>query len=384
MKIYFVFICLFLLTRCGHKNNVSQTYSNSKLEYYYDTTYQSYKGDFTKQYVGGIDLHFKDSTTYIVFNFCGHHQLKIIDYFSDSLLELVLYNSTFQEVYTDIKKNDIYVLTVDGKVWQYCKGSINNELIFDLMSDSIFKKSGLVVNESKPGGDQHINIPENMMYFRLRQDYENMAGTYSKLDCDYPNFGKYNLQTNKIEFFGKEPHFSIYQEYGLVSNLYDLFIGDSIITSNGYNGLIQIINTLNNKIRVIKAKSNFDVKPIKKWRYHSWMKDAKNKKMQHWLQSPNYESLFYNPYTKKYYRIFHPRMEKLNADGLLNTDQDKQSVLMVFDEKLKLIDEILLPIKRLQVLKLIPIKDGVSIFIPELYKIDSFQKTYGFFNIHHN
>lgn len=57
---------------------------------------------------------------------------------------------------------------------------------------------------------------------------------------------------------------------------------------------------------------------------------------------------------------------------------------MVFDEKFKLIDEVLLPIKRLNVIKLFPIKDGVSIYLPELFKIDTNQIKKGFLNIHHN
>jgi hypothetical protein len=57
-------------------------------EYTYDTIYRTYRGDFTQQSVGGIDLHWKDSTTYVVYNFCGANQLKIIDFQSDSVLEL--------------------------------------------------------------------------------------------------------------------------------------------------------------------------------------------------------------------------------------------------------------------------------------------------------
>lgn len=372
-----------MLSNCGMEKT-PLNYSESKLNYHFDTIFKTYKGDFTKQYVGGIDLHFKDSTTYVVYNYCGSNQLKIIDFASDSVLELPFYNPDFKKIYSEIKKRDIYVLAVDGKIFQYCNSKLDHEIVFDLMKDSIFKNSGLLPANYKAGGDQHIRIPENVIYFTLEPDYENANGKYSKMNYGYPKFGKFNFTDNTLQFFDKEPHFVPYQDYGLVSNRYSLFIGDSIITSDGTNGLIRIINTKNNTTQTVEAKSKYDIYPLKKWRYHKGMKDAHNKKMQHWIESSGYESLFYNPFTKKYYRIFHPKMDKLNSDGLNNTMEDKPCVLMVFDEKFKLIDEVLLPIKRLNVIKLFPIKDGVSIYLPELFKIDTNQIKKGFLNIHHN
>lgn len=105
-----------MICSCDIKSYHTSIYSANNSQFYYDTIYKAYQGDFTKQYVGGIDLHFKDSTTYIVYNYCGSNQLKIIDFASDSVLELPFYNPDFKKIYSEIKKRDVYVLAVDGKI----------------------------------------------------------------------------------------------------------------------------------------------------------------------------------------------------------------------------------------------------------------------------
>lgn len=159
-KIYSLCISILLFLQCGvRKQEVYPiSYSKPKLGYHFDTIFRTYKGNFTKQYVGGIDLIFKDSTTFIVYTFCGSNELKIVDFASDSLLELQMYNPDFKQLHTTIKEKDIFVLTPDGKIWQYCEGTPNKEPYFDLMTDSIFKNSGLVPTGYKPGSDQYIRI----------------------------------------------------------------------------------------------------------------------------------------------------------------------------------------------------------------------------------
>ncbi len=320
----------------------------------------------------------------ILSNYCGINQLKIIDFASDSVLELPWFNPEFKKIYVKLGQQDIFVTDQTGKVEQFCNSNLNRETFLDLMSDSLFKNSGLMVADYKAGGDQYVDVRENVFYLRLKQDYESTSAKYSKMNSGYPSFGKLNLGTKKIEFFGKEPLFEPDQTYGLISNLHYLYKGDSIITCHGHDGQINIINTIDGSVKQYNAKSKYDIYPVKKWKYHKWMKDAKNKKMQHWIQSPSYESLFYNPYTKKYYRVFHPKLDPLNKDGLSNTGEDKECVLMVFDEKFKLVDEVLLPVKRLNLVKLFPIKDGVAIYLPYLFKVEPNKMTYSYLNIHHN
>jgi hypothetical protein len=290
-------------------------------------------------------------------------------------------------IYSELKAKDLVILTMDGKVWRYCNGTTEVEEICDVFADSGFKKSGLIPWESKRGGDQHIRVPENVIYFNLRQDYDDSTGKYSKKDSGFPNFARLNLEDGSVQLFGKLPAYSPYQDYGLHSSQFSLWIGDSIITSNACNGEIKIINTQSNKTKTMRIKSRYDTIPIEKFNYKGDFSDKKNAKFKHGLLAPNYESLFYNPYNGNYYRIFHPKMEEFNAEGLNNTEYDKEAVLMVFDKNLKLLDEVLLPVKRSQILKLFPIKDGVAITLPDSFRYNGYKGTESYtrvyLNVHH-
>jgi hypothetical protein len=272
-------------------------------------------------------------------------------------------------IYSELKAKDLVILTMDGKVWRYCNGTTEVEEICNVFADPEFKKSGLIPWEYNPGGNQYIRVPENVIYFNLRQDYDDSTGKYSKKEWGFPNFARLNLEDSSVQLFGKEPEYISNRNYGLHSMQYSLCIGDSIITSNACNGEIGIINTQSNKTKTIRIKSRYDTVLIEKFNYKGDFSDKKNAKFKHGLLAPNYESLFYNPYNGNYYRIFHPKIEEFNAQGLNNTEYDKEAVLMVFDKDLKLLDEVLLPVKTSpRILKLFPIKDGVAIALPDSFR----------------
>ncbi len=373
------------ISSCGASNSATKEMHSSRFEYTYDTIYRSYNGDFSQNYVGGIDLHWVDSTTYVVYNYCGSNQLKILDFQTDSILELPLFNPGCKQVYTEIKGNDLYMLAPDGKVWLYCERTPQIDLVCDLSTNILFRNTGLVLSDYKPGGDQHINVPNDVLYFNMRQDYDLTTGKYSKWKSGYPTFAKLNLTDGTVQVFGKEPKYISNEDYGLNSRQFSLYLGDSIIITNECNAEITIINTLGNTSKIIVEKSRFDTVPIKKFHRWKYKSNLRTEKFKHGTLSPGYESLYYNPYTKKYYRIFHPEMPEYNSEGLLNTEFDKKCVLMVFDQNLRLVDEVLLPIKRLQTLKLFPLKDGIAIYLPELFKVDGTSgMTFSYFGIHHN
>jgi len=377
-------LLIVVISSCGTSNSATKEIYSSRFEYSYDTIYRSYNGDFSQNYTGGIDLHWVDSITYVVYNYCGSNQLKVLDFQTDSILELPLFNPGCKQVYSEIYGNDLYLLTPDGKVWLYCDRTTHTELVCDLSINTSFKNTGLVLSDYKPGGDQHINVPNSVLYFNLRQDYELTTGKYSKWKSGYPTFAKLNLTDNTVQVFGKEPTYISNGQYGLISTQFSLYFGNSIIVSNQCNGEITIINTIENVTKTTTEKSRFDTVAIKKFRRWMYRSNRTSEKFKHGMLAPCYESLFYNPYTKRYYRIFHPEMPEYNSEGLLNTEFDKKCVLMVFDENLKLIDEVLLPLKRQQTLKLFPLKDGVAIYLPELFKVEGTTgMTFSYLGIHH-
>ncbi|MCO5259540.1 MAG: DUF4221 domain-containing protein [Crocinitomicaceae bacterium] len=386
MKIlkYFLiyYLLFFFFSSCSSLKDV-ETRQFSKFNYEFDTISKVYHSDFTKQYTGGIDVLTDFKTNYVVYNFCSDNTIKIINHLNDSVLILNQFNPDCKEVNTRIIGNDVYVILNSNKVYLYCDKSQNKELALDLMDIEKFKQSGLTVEWNKRGGDQHVNIPKNNFYFRVNQNYDDSLGKYSNDVSNYPAFAKLNIQSKEIDFYGKTPYFSEYREYGLISDFYDLYIGDSIITCNSISGTIEVINTLNNQSQFYTVKSKYDTEPIEKIVYPEDNKNINDVKMKHWLLSPYYESLFYNPFTNYYYRIFHPKMDELNEKGLLNTEFDKKCMLMVLNSKFELIDEVLLPIHKLQILKLYPTENGVLISLPDLGEVSKDKIDFKFLKISH-
>lgn len=355
----------------------------SHFRYEYDTITRTYHSDFTKGYTGGIDVIFQDSTLLQIYNFCRANEIKIVDYTNEVAYSLPQYNPECDQIYTTLRGNDVYVTTRDNKIYVYCDKGQERQLLVDLMEIDQFKQSGLTVEWSKPGGDQQVNVSDNTLYFRVNQNYHDSLGKYSVPDYDFPAFAKLNLETKELNFYGNMPYWDVYSEYGFVSDCSDLYVGDCIIAHNKVNGEIEKINTMTGETLKKVIKSRFDIVPIKKVNYPEDKRDVNNIKMKHYVLSPYYEPLFYNPYTNYYYRIFHPAMDEFNADGLLNTAEDKKCVLMVLNADLKLIDEVLLPINDGMILKLTPTENGVEIYLPELANRTEEKAIFKFLRIQH-
>lgn len=374
------YLTFFFIGCTSHKE--LETYV-SHFRYEYDTIMRSYNTDFTKGYTGGIDVIFQDSSLFKVYNFCRVNEIKIVNYMNETVYSLPQYNSNCDVIYTAIRNNDVYVTTTDNKIYVYCDKGRERELVIDLMQIDQFKQSGLTVEWVKPGGDQQVNVPDKIIYFRVNQNYDDSLGKYSTPEYDFPTFAKLNIETKELNFYGKTPYSDVYGQYGFVSDGFDLYIGDYIIAHNAVNGEIEKINTLTGKITKTLVKSRFDKIPIEKVNYPEDKKDVNNIKMKHYLLSPHYEPLFYNPYTNCYYRIFHPMMNEFNSEGLLHTAQDKKSVLMVLNSNFELMDEVFLPINQMMVLKLIPTQNGVEIYLPELANRTEQKATFQFLSIQH-
>lgn len=379
--IHFVLALLLFSQGCASQKELSVHVP--VFDYKYDTITKVYYSDFTKASTGGIDVLTDSETNFVAYNYCGDNTIKIIDHSTDSTIIINQYNENCKEINTRIVDNDIYVVTADNKVLLYCDKEANSELFIDLMQIDKFKQSGLTVERHKRGGDQHVNISKDHIYFRVNQNYDDNLGHFSNLDSGYPAFAKLNIISKDIRFYGATPYFSEYSEYGFISHYYDLYVGDSIITSTSINGEIEIISTLSGETSKKELKSKFDATPIQKIIYPTNKADVNNVKTKHYLTSPNYEPLFYNPFTKYYYRIFHPALDELNEQGLLNTESDKKCVLMILNQEMELIDEVLLPINRMQILKLYPTKSGVKISLPELVNVTPEKVTFKFLTVNH-
>ncbi len=356
----------------------------SNLKYEFDTTYHVYSTDMTGKTTGGIDLHFFDSTISIIYNYCGEHKLKIFKPFTNEFNELIL-KTDCTKFYSKETKDNYFTLTRDGNLMCFSKNKIPSPfLIKNIKQDSSLYKLGLDIEQYKPGSGMHININDSVFYFRIMRGFDNRKGKYSSKSSGFPIFCKYNVYTDQMKLFGKQPQYVENSWFGLASNIYDLFIGDSIITSESVNGKITIINTLNKKEKEILVKSNFDTVPFEMFNFPKNGQDAKSLKMQHFIESPLYDPLYYNPYTTSYYRVFHPAMTKYNDNGLLNTSYDKKCILMILDENFNLLDEVILPIKRMQAFQLIPTYNGIEICLPDLYKYEKEQTVYSFLSVKHS
>jgi hypothetical protein len=332
--------------------------------YIFDTIVRRYKVDFNTQLVSGQDLVYIGDNAWLQYSFCKRGQLVFCNTDSDSTMILNLLNPDCQKIHGTINPGGIYVVTSHDKVLYYENGVFLPVVIMDLNKDvPEFAGSGMKAEWYKPGSDQKYRIPEDVIYFRVNQEWDSLHGKYSHYKAGYPISAKLNAKTRKLDFFGKTPKFAAYDDYGLLSNVFDLYIGDTIIYTDAISGRIKVVNTLTGEETDLIQQSRFQTAPVREFHYsklrkHSGMREAK---WEHGLLSASYEPLFFNPHDEKYYRLFHPQMNKYRADGLQNSDYDKITILMVLDRNLKLLEELVLPVNGSHFVKLFPSREGLTI-----------------------
>jgi hypothetical protein len=351
--------------------------------YSIDTINRQYDIGMTGSVAGGPDLHLTDSSQCRIYNCCSLNKLILIDHFSLGFGSFYQLNPNCEKQFTKKTENGIYLMNRAGDLYFYENNKTLPKIISNLNKDSILFKLGLDLEQFRPGSRMYVNVADSIMYIRLMKSFQATKGKYSRKDSGYPIFCKYNIVTEKKQFFGSQPKHIEHFYYGLHSVLYDLYIGDSIYTSECINGNITVINTLDNSVKTITSKSKFDTVEIKPFIIRKNMKDPKSLKMKHALLSPYYEALHYNPYNGYYYRIFHPALSEMNENGLFNTSYDKQCVLMIFDENLKLVDEKMLPIKTDRCFSLFPIENGIEMYIPDAFEFSESSSKYSFLKITH-
>jgi len=397
MKVLFYLSITIVIIIQGCASNKEIASHEGKLDFHYDTIYHNYSVDLTKQITGGTDLHVSDTSLILTYNYCGNNQLVCLNPLKDNYTVLNLETGCLK-VFTKQIKSGYYALNRNGDLFFYNTkeqekipnsmkldfSGIQGEIIANLKSDSLLWRLGLDIEQYKPGSGMLYNISDSILYFRVMKSFDTDKGFYSQKNSDFPVFCRYNISTNEKRFFGSKPLSVERSWYGLCSEIYDLYVGDSIIVSEGANAKIKIINTRNNKTKTVEVKSKYDTKPIKEFVLPRNLENAKTSKLQHFLQSPLYEAVYYNPYTKSYYRIFHPALDKYNSNGLLNTSYDKNCVLMVLDKNFKLIDEVIIPLKAAQAFQIRPIKSGVEVCLPDLNEQTSKKTKYAFLKITHS
>lgn len=370
MKVLFSIVpLLLLLNACGTSEQI-KIYSSpaeSVLSYQFDTVYSSYAMDMTNRVTGAPDLHVLDTSLYLVRNYCGAGELIITEFNSTNFRRLLMFNPSCNDVYTKVSSDVVYALLQDDAFFKFTSASRQGKGLGKLMTDSVLNTLGLAIDDYKSGANMYVNVSNNIFYFRVRQNYDTKKGKYSKVRHGYPFVAKYDIETHDIRFFGNVPDYIAEQHYGLNSTIYDLFIGDSIIVSEAPSGKISVINTVTNAISDIEVKSTYDTLPIQKFKMPHKFENRKTAKVEHSLVSPQYGAMYYNPFTQCYYRIFHPAMPREKENGLLNSDYDKQCVLMILDKQFNLIDEKLLPLKTGNAHAILPIKNGVQLYLPELF-----------------
>jgi hypothetical protein len=352
------FFCLFLFLQLfGCRQYKLDRHGQNQLSDF-DTITRVLNINFNIRKNGGNDLVFHDSTFYDIFDFCGDSTLKIVNLKNNELNILNYHDPNCGQVYASIKKDGIFVVSVDNVLYKYTGKNKEKEKVLDLMSIDSFKNSGLTAWWHKVWGNQYINIPDSIIYFRLEKNLDVEHGKYTLLDSLYPIFAKLNLKTKEIDFFGHKSGVGP----GLMHNTFQLYMEDSIFVSYSYTDKIERINTISGETYVYRTKSSFDTIPIQTFKY-----DESNytlqKNIKHCLETANYGPLYYNPYNKHFYRIFYPYLPERDAKGEMNTDFDKECVLMIMDQNLNLKKEVVLPVKWSKLMTLFPVPNGVDFFM---------------------
>ena len=364
LKIALSLITLGILAACSVSNKeLSYTAPEN---YFIDTISRTWNYDMTARYTGGGDLLAYRNDIWSLTNLCGANMLVFTNIAKDSVIELMLMNPDCGKVHPYMNEEGIYVILQDGRVLLYPHGSKYPSLKYNLLTDiPAFKESGLAPEWYKAGSDEKIRTENDWMYFRVNQNYDDSLGKYSNYMVGFPTTAKLNLKTKEVQFFGSMPKYVADGNYGHLSMLYDLYVGDSVIYSTPIHGNITVINTQSGKASTVKSSSDYQRGRVEKFEYKKDipLTEQRGSKAEHSTYSAMYEPLFYNPYNDHYYRVFHPAMEKHSEDGLLNTEFNKFNILMIYNKDLKLIDEVVLPVRSGRTTKLWPVQNGVEFVI---------------------
>lgn len=377
IRVLFCFTVILHLVSCQTNKKLVTTQGFTA-----DTTTIVYDGDFTANYTGGLDLLTRNESSYMVFNYCGDNTIKVLDQNNSQFDILNAYNPDCNLINTRITNQMSYLLGEDN-ILKTFNNQHPNKVICELHLDSIeeFYQSGLTTDWYKAGGDQHVETPDNIIFFRVNLSLDRENGKFSDYNYGYPVVGKLNLKDTTVSFYGKISQFISDDLYGLHSEIFDLYVKNNIYLSNGVNGEVIRFNTEINEIDTFNCVSSNDDVSIEQLVYPADVVNKKDVKMQHALTQPHYSSLFYNPYKLEFYRIFYPYLAEKDKNGLLNTSLDKKCFLMVFDENLSIKDEFELPYNSNRIFKLIPTKNGVKFYIPELFSLDNTKFTIAFLNV---
>ena len=380
-SIWVLLPCALFTTGCKHGSNGDPVH---KPDYSYDTISKFYRGDFSKAVTGGTDLIFQDQTTYIAYNYCGSGEVKIMDHLSSDVFSVPLVYADCKKLFTSIKNGKVYLVYQNAEIWEYDLKTKQNKLFYDLNKNKLFRYSGLRIEEYKPGSDQQVIRSDRYIYFRVNQDFDDSSGIYSRYTYAYPIFAKFDLRSKKLAFFGKQPKEVSYNEYAIYSMMFDLYLGDTIVTSEAYSGKIELIDTKTGKVKTLVRKSRYDKGNMRKLIFNEITSDMKDKERSHMITEPNYEALYYNPYNRYYYRVFHPKMALKDKNGSYNTIDDKRAILMVFDRNFRLLDEVELPVRDGMVMKLLPDRKGMDFILPYSIVTGDRQISYDLFRIIHD
>lgn len=162
--------------------------------------------------------------------------------------------------------------------------------------------------------------PQNFSYYKKPID-----ATYSLLNR--------KIQLNKI-FQSKLLQKNI---YGLVRNACKIS-HDSLGIITFYNDPnIYVYNYNTGKSDTLGGKSSHQLKEIVSLE-KKYIND-KDVQYKHFMLSPWYVSISWDPYRHVYYRFFINGINEKSDDGLFNTFKDKHVILMVFNERFDLLAE---------------------------------------------
>lgn len=154
-----------------------------------------------------------------------------------------------------------------------------------------------------------------------------------------------DLETEKVALLPiKYPVKYQNEFYGIATNPSRTVVEDYSIYSFPVDPNIYCYDRMKDTLLVYGGRSAFQkaaANPLDK-KY----KNDIEKQFQHLVLSPNYVKILYDKYRALYYRFFLQDIPLKNEEGLYNTWQDKKLVLMVFDNEMKLIEEVDLGINK--------------------------------------
>lgn len=251
---------------------------------------------------------------------------------------------------------EIYLFTVEGKVFQLCNEKFN--LIDDFLRPETLSKIGLLANTTFGLNREPVFLNDSTIIFPNFIDYDspNYNKKFDKSN-KFPSYTIYDFKQKKAKLLDYNIRPDFFKGHKPLRNLFwHISKNDTLIIHYMYSEVVDLYSvSKNEQIGSLSLKSSYQTNPIR------ILRNNKNQfeNDRYSVEQGYYGSLVYNPFKKCYYRIFYHELPRKNENDEYTIYTDKISSIAVFNENFVWIDEFKFPTGYYIFLGITPTKEGL-------------------------